>query len=192
MLKLEKIPLILLIISIIWSISIILAPATLKPETIIYLDGRANMFDYQQKWSALPIPHRFIYTIGDLQCHQNYNRSYIINSNQMPVCTRDVGIFFGCNIGIALVFLVDVKLSPTRAFLNLFVKKNRIEKIKDRRNVVLGILVLAALPLLIDGFVQYISNYESTNEIRLITGLLVGIVYSFGVAVLISSTWYRQ
>jgi uncharacterized membrane protein len=109
----------------------------------------------------------------------------------MPVCSRDVGIFFGCNIGIALVFLVDVKLSPTRAFLSLFMNNNRIEKIKDRRNVVLGILVLAALPLLLDGFVQYITNYESSNPIRLITGLLAGIVYSYGVTVLISSTWYR-
>jgi uncharacterized membrane protein len=189
--KLEKIPLILLIISIIWSISIILAPATLKPNTITYLDGRASMFDYQQKWSTQPIPHQFIYTLGDLQCHQNHNRSYILNSNQMPVCTRDVGLFFGCNIGIALVFLVDVKLSPTRAFLSLFLDKNKIEKIKDRRNIVLGILVIAALPLLFDGFVQYATNYESTNEVRLITGLIVGIIYSFGVTVLISSTWYR-
>ena len=185
--NIEKIPLTILIFTIIWSATLFLAPASLQPGTVVDLDGKANMIDYQSKWNELPIPQRIIYYIGDLHCHQIANRSYFINGNQMPVCSRDVGVFVGCNFGIALVFFVDAKLSPTRAFLNLFIKKKKLEKLEHRRIYVSIILIISALPLVIDGFYQAITAYESTNEIRLITGLIVGIMYSFGTVVFITS-----
>jgi uncharacterized membrane protein len=40
-------------------------------------------------------------------------------------------------------------------------------------------LGLLALPILIDGGVQYAGGYESTNIIRLITGILGGVATSY-------------
>ena len=151
------------------------------------MNGNANSIDYDILWSELPIPQRIVYTLGDLHCHQKYSRSFIINGNQMPVCSRDVGIFLGCNIGIALVLFVNTNLSPTRAFLNLFLKEERIKKIKNPKRFVTLILIVSSIPLVLDFLLQSFSDYESTNSIRLITGIIFGIMFSFGVMVLISS-----
>ncbi|MCH1587861.1 MAG: DUF2085 domain-containing protein, partial [Flavobacteriales bacterium] len=50
-------------------------------------------------WTSLNPYAGFVYGFGDLNCHQKHERSFEINSNQMPVCTRDVGIFFGLVVG---------------------------------------------------------------------------------------------
>jgi uncharacterized membrane protein len=186
-LKIKKIPLILVILSLVWTISLFVIPATLPPGSVEYLDGNASMIDYQIKWNELPIPQRIVYTIGDLHCHQKHNRSFLINGNQMPVCTRDVGIFAGCNVGIPLVFLINTKQSPTRAFLELFLRKKQNESLKNRRLIVAIILFLCTLPILIDGLLQAFTGYESTNNVRLLTGIIFGIMYSYGTAVLIST-----
>ncbi len=185
--KLFRIPLVLLIVSLTWSVLLYLAPASLAPGTVVNLDGNANMIDYSHLWNELPILQRMVYTLGDLNCHQSYTRSFIINGNQMPVYSRDVGIFLGCNIGIALVFFVNTTLSPTRAFLNLWFKEFTIEKFKHRRLIVALILIFCALPIAIDGFLQALTNYESTNVIRLLTGLVFGVMFSYATAVLMTS-----
>ncbi len=187
MVKLDKIPLVLLIISMTWSILLYITPATLAPGTVVDLDGNANMIDYSSLWEELPIPHNAVYYLGDLNCHQKFSRSYVINGNQMPVCSRDVGIFIGCNIGIALVFFVNTRLSPTRAFLNLWVNESKIERFRHRRIFVAIILIIFGLPLVLDGIVQGVTNYESTNDIRLLTGIIFGIMYAYGATVLMTS-----
>jgi len=40
-------------------------------------------------------------------------------------------------------------------------------------------VILMMLPLVIDGFVQRLTSYESTNIRRLITGILFGIAFIF-------------
>ncbi len=185
--NLKKIPLILLILSLSWSILLYLTPATLKPGTVNNLDGNANMVDNQDTWRDLPIGQAFIYYVGDLHCHQKANRSFIINGNQMPVCVRDVGIFLGCKIGICLVFLVNTKISPTRSFLNLFLKEKKVEKLKNRKIIVGIILIASALPVIVDGLVQGFTDYESTNNVRLLTGMLFGIIFSYAFTVLVTS-----
>jgi uncharacterized membrane protein len=185
--KINKIPLILLFVSLIWTLLLFLTPLGLPQGKVVDLDGNANQIDYYDKWAKLPFPQNIVYTMGDLHCHQKYNRTFILNDNQMPVCTRDVGIFIGCNIGIILVFFVNSNLSPTRAFLNLFFKERTVEKIKHRKQWVAIILIICALPLIIDGLSQAFMTYESTTAIRMTTGLIFGIMFSFGVTVLATS-----
>ena len=40
-----------------------------------------------------------VYSIGDLNCHQKYERAFMINGNQTAVCARDIGILFGFVVG---------------------------------------------------------------------------------------------
>ena len=92
-----------------------------------------------------------IYLIGDGNCHQLSERSLYLNGNQMPFCARDVGIFLGLAIGMLIVLLALPAVLLDRAS------------------------ILLALPILIDGGVQYVGGgYESTNALRLLTGMLGG------------------
>ena len=96
---------------------------------------------------------RFVYTLGDYWCHQKESRSLFLNDNQMPVCSRDLGIFFGVLIG---------------AFFGM---------LYTRRITILSPLVLL-FPTGLDGLMQYFTTYESFNLLRISTGILAG----FGIA----------
>lgn len=151
--------------------------------TILYLDGRANSVDYNNIWEKLsPLP-RAIYLIGDYNCHQKYNRSFVLNDNQLPFCARDIGIFFGFVISsLASIYIKTDNLNLWTMFMSVF--PNKIKKFTKERNadkqfsILFGLLML--LPLVIDGFAQAFMSYESTNIIRFFTGVLFGfiIIYS--------------
>lgn len=85
---------------------------------------------------------------------------------KIPVCARDVGIYGSMLLGaIAYPF---------------------VRKLEDRKVYPAIFLVLAIVPLGIDGSVQLLSElgflpfiYESTNMIRLATGFVAGFASSF-------------
>jgi uncharacterized membrane protein len=96
----------------------------------------------------------------------------------MPVCARDVGIYGGMLLGaLAFPFVFgprNTKLLP------------------------MWVLVGAMIPIGIDGGVQLVSGYfplpfvgayESTNLLRLGTGLLMGIVMSLYAIPLLNGVW---
>lgn len=85
---------------------------------------------------------------------------------KLPVCARDIGIYVGLLLGAILYSLVR-DLDDKTPFHPIF-------------------LLLAIVPLGLDGTIQLLSEtgalpflYESTNLIRLATGLLAGGVASF-------------
>lgn len=82
-------------------------------------------------------------------CHKQPERSFFYKGKQFPICARCTGILLGYILGIIYV---------------LFFKS-------------LGIILEFSLmiPLLIDGWGQYIGWFKSTNSRRLITGILAGI-----------------
>jgi uncharacterized membrane protein len=64
------------------------------------LDGRAGTID---NWGNLAFADpltRFVYFLGDLFCHQEWSRSFIINGSQMAFCQRDTCILAGVVIGL--------------------------------------------------------------------------------------------
>ena len=71
---------------------------------------------------------------------------------KMPVCSRDFGIYLGAFIGIIIFVLIGKRLGV----------------------VSLPVYLVFLAPLVIDGFSQLLLNYESTNTIRIITGLIAG------------------
>lgn len=97
---------------------------------------------------------------SNLICHRLPERSFFIKGHQFPVCARCTGFY----ISLAIVLLYDL-LFPIKFTFNGFI---------------MGIIL--CMPFIIDGVTQYLGFRQSTNLLRLITGLLgtIGIVLAFG------------
>ena len=67
----------------------------------------------------------------------------------MQFCTRDVGIFFGVAIGFTYALGRIIEFT-------------------------IPMIILCLVPIGIDGTVQLLTDYESTNAKRVITGLIAG------------------
>lgn len=85
-------------------------------------------------------------------CHQNQERTVKFFGIERFLCSRCLGILLG---GLAGAFL---------HFLGYHIS--------------LGISILLAFPLLLDGFSQYFELRQSNNLMRIITGLLLGISFN--------------
>ncbi|MBW9221625.1 DUF2085 domain-containing protein [Methanothermococcus sp. SCGC AD-155-C09] len=101
----------------------------------------------------------FIYSIYSQICHQMPERSYYIFNHKMAVCARCFGIYTGILFGMIIY--------PFIKRLNNFKTPNR------------WYLILALIPMGIDGTTQLIGLRESFNELRFITGFLGGFVSLF-------------
>lgn len=80
-------------------------------------------------------------------CHQRPERSFFVKGYQMPVCARCEGELIGILAALIAVWF----LSPSYWLM--------------------GILMV---PMIADGLIQGLTEYESTNWRRLITGILFG------------------
>ncbi len=80
-------------------------------------------------------------------CHCRADRSFFVKGRQFPICARCTGEL----VGMVTSALVCIFWLPPWW--------------------IVGIL---AVPMLVDGFVQLLTEYESTNLRRVITGLLFG------------------
>ena len=141
-------------------------------------------------WTELNPVAAFVYSFGDLNCHQKSERSWEINGNQLAVCVRDVGLFLGLFMGALFWRSKGLNRWTVRdSFLSVFRDENISSLyIKDRR--MLGMILflsIGALPIGFDGFYQLLTSYESTNPIRLVTGTIAGFVLSWWFCAAISS-----
>ncbi len=183
-----------------------IAPASLPQDSVPELSGRANAFDYAFHdswgnqnhgensdlghnqllhggtfaWTDLNVAWAIVYAIGDINCHQKYERSWEINGNQMPVCTRDVGIFFGFFVGCLIFGLRGANRWTIRdTFLSIF-PDSKISYLYERDlrlHATYFLIFIGLLPMAIDGFTQlFLDSYESNNPLRLITGFFAGAV----------------
>lgn len=179
---------ILFTLTFFYTVSLFIVPLTLEAGAVSGLDGNANMIDYQNKWSDLPVYHRTIYSFSDFNCHQKAERSYSIGGNQMPVCARDVGIFIGMSIGFFLMMFVKAKRDFKDILLNLLpMDTNLSQKEKSYLLIVLGLIFI--LPMALDGGIQLVTAYESNNPLRTITGLLFGSGFSLFISSIFISSF---
>ena len=84
-----------------------------------------------------------------VSCHRDPNRSFFWKGKQFPVCSRCTGIHFG--------------------YLSLFLFLFQLIYI----NWVFSIILI--IPTVIDGLTQAYFNRESTNSIRVLSGILAGV-----------------
>jgi uncharacterized membrane protein len=139
----------MLLLFAIWLGLVLLAPFTLPSGSVTDLSGRATSVDNADQIAGMNPLAAAVYWAGDVNCHQLPSRSYFLNGNQMPFCARDLGVFVGLVAGMALALLTSARPSPL-------------------------LVALGFLPLALDGGWQLLTDYESSNALRLLTGILAG------------------
>lgn len=140
-------------------------------ETIFLLLINIAVFVYIALAFAAPILKHYgynnisniIYFLYSFVCHQKPERSFFILGEQMAFCSRDTFLFLGLQIvSILALFKITLKI-----------------------NIKNWILLVLALPMILDGSIQLIAEvisiatnaspfYESTNILRSITGIFFG------------------
>jgi uncharacterized membrane protein len=148
---------------LIWILLQFIAPFSLPASSIDDLSGNVGVSDNKKMIDNMPSPLGLIYGAGDRLCHQKADRSFFINENQMPFCSRCTAIWLGLAIG--LCFMVFYKIELDEKFLFL--------------------IIIGIVPIGIDGIGQLLNFWESNNIIRLITGLLAGIVCGLAIALIV-------
>lgn len=175
----------ILYITTFWAVSIFLAPLTLEPGTVEDLDANANWIDYGGDWADMAKYNPYaasVYLFGDFNCHQKHTRSQSFHGNQLPVCARDVGIAWGAVVGALILFYVIRTPYMFLTFLSVVPEEERTAMLKRLPPwFAAGLVALPfILPTGLDGFYQLLTDYESTNTVRLVTGFFLGIILSWG------------
>ncbi|GAJ23474.1 unnamed protein product, partial [marine sediment metagenome] len=127
------------------------------------LSGYTGLSDNKEVIDTMPGPWNSVYSAGDRLCHEKAERSFFINGNQMPFCSRCTAIWLGLTIGLGFMVFYIIRLDEKFVFL----------------------LIAGIVPIGIDGVGQLFGLWESTNIARIITGLAVGIVCGIAIGVII-------
>lgn len=84
-------------------------------------------------------------------CHQRPDRSFFFHGRQFPVCARCTGVFIGEILGVICFNILELSFAW---------------------------ILICILIMLADWGIQYITQRESTNLRRVVSGFLCG--YAFG------------
>lgn len=143
-------------VAALFSAWIIVAPLLIDCGIATNLDGRVGMIEHGDLWNSMNPVSGIIYWLGDLFCHQEEARTFMLNGNELPFCTRDISIFVSVAIGFFAVLATGMKRNRKTDF---FVGISFLLIIADW--AIQRIFVLNVLPT------------------RILTGALAGIAISF-------------
>lgn len=101
---------VLLAVAAIFLILMILLPLAYPYGSFIGLDGRPGVIENWDKTAFADPVTRFMYAIGDLFCHQEQARTFLVNGSQMAFCQRDVSLLSGFVIGLLITDLLSKKV----------------------------------------------------------------------------------
>jgi uncharacterized membrane protein len=110
-------------------------------------------------------------------CHQLADRSFFAGGVQLPVCARDTGLYIGFAVSLAVIAILD--------------------RGRHRSDMppawVLGIGVAAVAFMAWDGLSSYAGMRETTNALRLATGIGTGFALPLIVVPIINAQlWARS
>jgi len=140
----------------------ILAPVFLQKDTITDLQGSVGIIDNLERIDSMSFPLNIPYFLGDLLCHQKPGRSFFLNGNQMPFCSRCTAIWFGIALGIGIMLYYQIQLNEKFMLL----------------------IIMSLIPIGIDGTGQLLGFWESTNLNRVITGLIIGVPVGSAISII--------
>ena len=142
-----------LIISSMLAVCFFTVPYLSPYGSFVGLDGTPGVMDHWDIWSGRDPFTRIIYSIGDIACHQQEARTFILNGSEMPICVRDVGLLLGFIIGCS-----SLLTKVGQAFAERYGKSF----------TVISIILI---------FTDWVIQHSLTLNIpftRLVTGLLAG------------------
>ena len=145
-----------------WLSLLLFSPYMIDNGSTGDLSGVVGKYDNKEVIEEMNFLAKFIYYVGDLNCHQLSQRSYSYNDNQMSFCARDTGIFLGLVLGF------------------MYASRKKII-------LTLPLVIATLLPIGLDGTIQLLTDYESTNPKRLITGLIAGVVTGIAIKIIADS-----
>ncbi len=140
-----------------------LAPLAISENSVQDLSGLVAVSDNEYTIGNMDFPWSLVYSAGDRLCHQKAERSFYINGNQMPFCSRCTAIWLGLAIGLGFMVFYRIELNE---------------------KFVVAILI-GLVPIGVDGIGQLLGFWESTNVIRVITGLLIGVLCGIAIGVIL-------
>ena len=151
----------MLVVCAFFTFLVVGAPLAMPTGTTGDLSGFVGTVDNEGAFAAYPQPWKWVYQAGDVACHQKAARSFTLNGNQMPFCSRDVAIFVGLTVGLALC--VDAR-----------------RRIYERVVMLPWWAYFALLlPIALDGGFQDFLGFESDNVRRILTGIPAGLAVAF-------------
>jgi uncharacterized membrane protein len=161
--RIDKPSLVAFSILMIWFLGNIISPYLAPAHTIDFgNDGIVGAGDNAGEIAGIDNGvARFFYNAGDANCHQRAERSFFLNGNQMPFCARCTSIFLGLAIGAAILIFLSLEL-------HIFW------------------ILLGLVPMALDGGIQLLTDYESTNLMRFLTGSLAGMVAGIALGYIVS------
>jgi uncharacterized membrane protein len=109
-------------------------------------------------------------------CHQLPERSFFGGGVQAPVCARDTGIYFGFLVSLAVISALH--------------RGRRPREFPPPATWVAIALMIGAMGL--DGVTEYAGLRPTTNELRLITGLLAGFAVAAIVTPMLNDELWRE
>ena len=147
----------------VFAILFLAVPFLYQPGTFLDLDGSPSIID--RDWSSYGAGG-IVYLIGDLLCHQEHARSFILNGNQMPICIRDTGLIIGLDVGLVCGLLHNRWMGRKKVLLT-------------------GFLLL--LPTLFEWIAEHAFDLDLPG-IRFVAALVSG----FGAALIVCFLIYRN
>jgi len=135
---------------------IVSVPLVYPYGTFVNLDGTSSVIDHD--WSKYGLGGA-IYWLGDLLCHQEMVRCFILNGSQTAFCMRDIALLTG------FLFCLPFSLRI-------------IERLSDKKTVALSLILIALT------FAEWAIEklFFESAELRIILGVLSGI----GIALMLS------
>jgi uncharacterized membrane protein len=146
-----------------WALIIVIVPYGIEPDTIKFGDDGYTTYTEHANAIDENITSEFIqgiYNSGDSMCHQKESRTLLINGNQMPYCARCSALFWGIALGVAIVAVARIELKWWW-------------------------IIGGLAPMGADGGLQLVTNYESNNILRIITGGMAGVVTGLAIGVIV-------
>lgn len=104
--------------------------------------------------------HQILHKIGFAICHQLPDRSFFINGEQLPLCSRCTGIYLGIFITLTFYF---------------FTRFIRHKKPSYPPHLIIGVISIIFVLLLVFNAISPLFNIPTNNILRFITGIFFGI-----------------
>ena len=140
---------------------LLISPYLVPAGQLLDLSGKVLSIDNANQFSGINPVAWLVYSFGDLNCHQLNDRSFFLNGNQMPVCSRDTGIFIGLFAGALAMSAISLSIRKRWLFLGL-------------------------IPMMIDGALQAATTYVSDNSARVVTGAIAGAAVAIFICMLVA------